>query len=211
MSKTHWKKTMNPDYLGAYALEPGQEMILTIKHIQEETVTGPDGKKEQCSVIHFVERVKPMILNATNAKTIAKVTGSPYIEDWYGRKIQVYSATVRAFGEMVDALRVREFAPREADIICHDCQKPITAAFSLPAEEIAERSKKTYGVELCASCSQQRKKKADWVKAQEDAIRPVSETQTLAAEPTEEQKQEMENYSSSEEHAESEKGQSDEG
>ena len=163
MSKTHWKKTMNPDYLGAYALEPGQELILTIKHIQEETVTGPDGKKEQCSVIHFVERVKPMILNATNAKAIAKVIGSPYIEDWYGRKIQVYSATVRAFGEMVDALRVRDFAPRDAEIICHDCQKPITAAFNLPVEEIAERSKKAYGVELCASCSQQRKEEANMI------------------------------------------------
>lgn len=211
MSKTHWKKTMNPDYLGAYALEPGQELILTIKHIQEETVTGPDGKKEQCSVIHFVERVKPMILNATNAKAIAKVIGSPYIEDWYGRKIQVYSATVRAFGEMVDALRVRDFAPRDAEIICHDCQKPITAAFNLPVEEIAERSKKTYGVELCASCSQLRKKAKEEATFKPDEIRPENETPTVAAEPTDEQKQETENNSNSEEHAESEKGQSDEG
>lgn len=198
MSKTHWKKTMNPDYLGAYALEPGQEMILTIKHIQEETVTGPDGKKEQCSVIHFVERVKPMILNATNAKAIAKVIGSPYIEDWYGRKIQVYSATVRAFGEMVDALRVRDFAPRDAEIICHDCQKPITAAFNLPAEEIAARSKKTYGVELCASCSQLRKKAKEEATFKPDEIRPENDTPTVATEPIEE-------------NAESEKGQSDEG
>lgn len=25
MSKTHWKKLTNPDYLGAYAFDPGEE------------------------------------------------------------------------------------------------------------------------------------------------------------------------------------------
>ena len=52
---THWKKLMNPDYLGAYALEPGQDLIATIKSVGNEEVTGTDGKKEICSVIHFVE------------------------------------------------------------------------------------------------------------------------------------------------------------
>ena len=34
-------------------------------------VTGPDGKKEECTVVHFAEKeIKPLILNTTNAKTI---------------------------------------------------------------------------------------------------------------------------------------------
>ena len=32
-SKTHWKKLTNPDYLGAYALEDGEDMIVTIKNV----------------------------------------------------------------------------------------------------------------------------------------------------------------------------------
>jgi hypothetical protein len=40
-------------------------------------------------------------------KIIAKVVDSPYIEDWIGKNIVIYSAKVKAFGEVVDALRVK--------------------------------------------------------------------------------------------------------
>jgi hypothetical protein len=74
---THWKKLTNPDYLGAYALEPGQDLIVTIKSVANEVVTGSDGKKETCSVMRFAENVKPMILNATNSKMITKLLKTP--------------------------------------------------------------------------------------------------------------------------------------
>src|SRR5690606_25940000 len=113
MSKTHWKQFHNPDYIGAYALEPGQEIIVTIRSAGTEQVIGASGKKEDCMVIHFSERgIKPMICNVTNAKMITKVTGSPYVEDWAGHKIQLYAARVNAFGEEVEALRVRPKAPK---------------------------------------------------------------------------------------------------
>lgn len=113
MSKTHWKQFHNPDYIGAYALEPGQEIVLTIRSAGTEQVIGASGKKEDCMVIHFAEKgVKPMICNVTNAKMITKVTGSPYVEDWAGHKIQLYAARVNAFGEEVEALRVRPKAPK---------------------------------------------------------------------------------------------------
>lgn len=110
---THWKTYRNPDYLGAYALEPGQELILTIKYAHSETVTGPNNRKDECLVIHFEENVKPMIVNATNAKTITAIYKSPYIENWIGKKIQVFATTVKAFGEHVEALRIRQFEPTE--------------------------------------------------------------------------------------------------
>ena len=86
--QTHWKKLINLDYLGAYSLDPGKDMILTIKGVRNEIVTGPDGKKEECMVMSFIENVKPMIVNSTNAKTIQKLYKTPYIEEWQGRKIQ---------------------------------------------------------------------------------------------------------------------------
>ena len=42
MAQTHWKKLQNPDYLGAYSLDPGKTLIVTIKLLKKEVVTGPD-------------------------------------------------------------------------------------------------------------------------------------------------------------------------
>lgn len=100
---THWKKLRNPDYLGAYALQPNEELVLTIKKAGVETILGVEGKKEDELVIHFMEDYKPMIVNATNAKTITKVHKTPYVEEWVGKKIQIYARRIRAFGEDMDA------------------------------------------------------------------------------------------------------------
>lgn len=109
---THWKKLTHPDYLGAYALEPGQDMVLTIKSCAIEIVNGTDGKKQECMVIHFTEQgVKPMICNKTNAKTISKIHKTPYIEQWAGKQIQLYASQVSAFGTTTDALRIRDIVP----------------------------------------------------------------------------------------------------
>ena len=68
--KTHWKRLQNPDYLGAYALDEGKDLIATIKYVQVEKLIGTDARKEDCIVIDFTENIKPMICNATNAKTV---------------------------------------------------------------------------------------------------------------------------------------------
>ena len=50
--KTHWKKLENPDYLGAYALQPGQDLTLQIKSVgQEEVYNVNSNKKETCTDI----------------------------------------------------------------------------------------------------------------------------------------------------------------
>lgn len=110
-TKTHWKKAFNPDYLGAYSLDPGQELILTIKNLKTEKVKNADGREDECLVCHFSEPVKPMILNVTNCKIIHRLYSTPYVEEWVGKQIQVYVAKVKAFGDTVDALRVRPFVP----------------------------------------------------------------------------------------------------
>ena len=150
---THWKKLMNPDYLGGYALTPGQDIIATIKSVGNEEVTGPDGKKEICSVIHFFEDIKPMILNATNNKTIAKLFKTPYIEQWTGRKIQIYTEKVKAFGEVWDALRIRPFLPVDKTLVCADCGSVIEAFGKTSAEVVAQHTLKTYGRMLCSACA----------------------------------------------------------
>lgn len=105
---THWKKLKNPDYLGSWDLEQGKDMILTIASVQTKMVHDGNGGQSECMVLSFQERVKPMIVNSTNAKTIQKLTGTPFIEKWRGVQIQIGVAKVKAFGEVHDALRVRQ-------------------------------------------------------------------------------------------------------
>ena len=156
--KNHWKRLTNPEYLGAYALSPGQDLIATIKKVGLEMVVGADGKKEECTVLRFVEPdIKPMILNVTNAKTIEKLYKTPYIEDWAGLKIQIYVDKVKAFGDVVDALRIRGHKPRETkpavEIKCSQCESVLTAFGRMNPEQLAKYTQEKYGEILCANCA----------------------------------------------------------
>lgn len=107
-NKTHFKKLRNPSYIGSYELMVGTnsvELNVTIERAVKEMVQNGD-KKEEAMVI-YLKGHKPMIVNSTNAKNISKALNSPYIEDWVGKEITLYVAKIRAFGENVDALRVR--------------------------------------------------------------------------------------------------------
>lgn len=157
---THWKQTMNPDYLGAWALHPGEEPILTITAAGIEKVVGSDGKKEECLVIRYREKVGPgkMIVNATNSRTIEKLAGTPYIERWAGTQIQVYVEKVKAFGDVVDAIRIRPTKPRPVMPLpkCADCQGEITAAYGKTAADMVQYTQQNYHAPLCADCAMKR-------------------------------------------------------
>ena len=109
--KHHWKQLINPDYIGAYTLNGEKEMNVTILKVVREMVTGNGGKKEECTVAKLKD-MKPFILNRTNSKTITKIAGSPYIEDWEGLTITVFATTTSVAGETVECLRVRPIPPR---------------------------------------------------------------------------------------------------
>lgn len=110
--KTHWRTFHPTNYIGAYAFDEGEEKILTIDRAGHERVEAEKGKADDCLVVHFRENEKPLIVNVTNSKAIAKVAGSHYIEDWPGTKITLFTMPVSAFGETVEAVRVRQTAPK---------------------------------------------------------------------------------------------------
>lgn len=159
MSETHWKRLINPDYLGAYSLDPGKDMVLTIKSVRREVITGTGGKQEECTVCHWQENQKPMILNRTNCKTISKVCGSPYIEQWAGHRIQIYATTTRMAGETVECLRIRDKAPEDVKLPCAECGQFLQPAFSMTASQLAAYTLKKYGMRLCAECATAAKQK----------------------------------------------------
>lgn len=110
---THWRKLVNPNYIGAYSMPTdGTDIILTIKNVVKEIVKGEGGKTEECTVAYFMEDSKPMILNRTNCKIIHQIHKTPYIENWAGKKIQIYVAQVKVANETVEGLRIRPHVPK---------------------------------------------------------------------------------------------------
>jgi hypothetical protein len=112
---THWKQNFNFKYTGAYELAPGEEKRLTISQLLREEVANKSGNKELCFVAYFKDAPKPMVLNKTNCKTIEKLYG-PFIESWVGKSIIVVSRKVSAFGDEVDALRIKAVIPQDEKI-----------------------------------------------------------------------------------------------
>lgn len=114
--KTHYKKLRNPNYLGSYELMTGGEpknMIVTIERASKDLVQNGD-KKEEAMILHLKNQ-KPMIINSTNAKAIEKALGSPYVEDWHGKNIELCVKRIKAFGEWHDALRVIPAPPKAVE------------------------------------------------------------------------------------------------
>jgi len=112
MEKTHWKKAFNKDYLGSHDLDSGKDLVATIDHIEVRKVKNNQGEEADKNVAIFKGKVKPMILNVTNCKIIKAFSGSNFIEEWAGIPVTIYAKNVTAFGEEVEALRIREKQPK---------------------------------------------------------------------------------------------------
>ncbi len=103
---THWKKLQNPLYLGSYDFQPSEERIVTVKDVKREMVKGQEGTEEH-TIVYFTDNYKPMIMNATNSKMLTKLAESPYVEKWIGTSFKLVVVKIKAFGEFMDALRIK--------------------------------------------------------------------------------------------------------
>jgi hypothetical protein len=79
-------------------------ITVTIQKVEIEEI---GREKQHKPVIYFYDHDKAFVCNKTNANTIAEVTGSRDFEDWDKKKISLGRSEVEAFGEMVEAIRVR--------------------------------------------------------------------------------------------------------
>lgn len=188
MGKTHWKKVVSdPNFIGEGDFQEGEEKVLTIERVnQAETVQTAEGRSKK-AVVHWKEPGnKPMILNVARSKNIEKVAGSGYFEDWPGVQVQLYiEHGIKAFGEVVSAVRVRPYKPRikaqEPIPKCADCKNEIAPAMGKDARWLAAYTLKNYGVSLCAECAQKRKEKEAVATSASEAA-PVSESNTATEE-----------------------------
>lgn len=153
------------EYLGAEDIEPGVEPVLTIQAIYNGMVTLQRGKENK-DVIVFAEEtvpgiknVRPLIVNATNRKTLRKIYKSVTAEALQGKKIQLYiDHNVRdpSSGDKIDGIRIKPripSQPRTEPIVCENCGKHVEGVGTYSAEDVARLNQKRYGKTLCAACS----------------------------------------------------------
>ena len=116
MSKTHYRKVFDSPYLSAADIvEP---VVLTIKAVTQE-IDKTKKTKDVFNTAYFAEtelrdgeKLKPMILNAINSKTMKSLTGSAFIEDWKDIQVTVYVESNIRFGrDTVDGLRINKIKP----------------------------------------------------------------------------------------------------
>jgi hypothetical protein len=111
VSKTHYRKVFKSDHLGVADLEDlaeaGSNLVFTISHVRQEFGAKVAGKKGDFNIAYFKEKIKPLVLNATNSKVLKERTGSAFVEDWGGIIIQLYIDPSAKFGtETVGGVRI---------------------------------------------------------------------------------------------------------
>ena len=114
---THWKKLTNPDYLGAYAFEPGEEKIGTIAAVREEGVVGMDGRTlEACARFGAVYLQAVGGAAAVTAHAIKRVPNVYFLEE-FGAAEACWEFEVEDFRCVVamDSHGTSLFAQVEAD------------------------------------------------------------------------------------------------
>ncbi len=116
-NKTHYRKAFKSPYLSSADIT--EPTILTISHVKLEK---DKTKKttEFFNTAYFFEReirkgeiLKPMVLNATNSRTLKNLAGSAFIDDWNNIPITIYVDNNVRFGRStVEGLRISPEPPR---------------------------------------------------------------------------------------------------
>ena len=98
----------------------GKRVALTISHVEMEDV---GRTKDRRPVAYFIGTEKGMVLNKTNANTIAKLHGTD-TDSWSGKRIVLFETDVEFSGEMVRAIRVAPSVPPPANGASRPAQRP---------------------------------------------------------------------------------------
>lgn len=174
------------EFMGAEDIDPGSEPVLTIKAIYNGKVTLSRGKEDKDFIVFQEESVpgirvvRPLIVNATNRKTLRKLFKSVTAETLEGKRIKLYlEHNVRdpSTGDKVDGIRIRNQIPTSAapvEVKCEECGNVITAVGGFSAEQVAQVNRNRYNKALCAECGKKHKEMAQ--KAAESVSEALGDT-----------------------------------
>lgn len=163
------RKYYNSAYMGAYSIDTGAEPVLHIAEVLHGEITLDGGRKEEHVLLRFQEKsvsglsdVKPLLLNATNQKTLEKLYGKG-ADVLLGKPVKLYiDPAVRAVGGgKTEGVRIRSYCPETANLPpCAACGGAIQAALGKDASYLAAYTNKHYGMPLCADCAAIRRQAA---------------------------------------------------
>ena len=105
-----YRKMFDSEYIASWDLD--DDTTLTIEKVVAGEVGGHQGnEKQKRPIMYFEGAKKGMVVNKTNAKTVAGLYGND-TEAWIGKKITLYVGECEAFGEVMSCLRVRPVVPK---------------------------------------------------------------------------------------------------
>jgi hypothetical protein len=115
----HYRNAFKSDHLASADIEELQEnnngkAILTLQKVQYFEGRSVAGRKmDKALVAFFAQDVKPMVINATNAKVLAKLIGSSNVNTWLnlGLNIELYVADTTMKGQRTTGIRIKATLP----------------------------------------------------------------------------------------------------
>lgn len=107
----HWREMTDSDWLRAFDLQ-GRDCTVTIERVEAGELVGEKGRKTKKPVAFFAGKSKPLALNATNCKTIARMYGTK-TEGWHGKRITLFCSVTTKDGEETPCIRIRPEVPQD--------------------------------------------------------------------------------------------------
>lgn len=84
-----------------------KDQVVTIKNVTSAKLPDFQGNDKNKEVVYFQETDKGLVLNKTNVKMLVKLLGRE-TDEWRGKKIKIGHEWVKAFGDTVHAVRIRD-------------------------------------------------------------------------------------------------------
>lgn len=117
-TKTHYRKAFDSPYLSSADIVDAMQFTIASVRLEADHTKKT---KDLFNTAYFAEReirpgekLKPMILNASNSKMMRSLTGSPFIEDWVNVPVMIYvDHNVRFGKEVVEGLRISPHKPEK--------------------------------------------------------------------------------------------------
>ncbi len=127
--KTHYRKAFNSPYLSSADIV--EHTVLTVARVilekdkSKKTSDSFNTAYFQEKFIREGEPLKPMILNATNSKTMAALCKSKFIDDWQNIPVTIYvDAGVRFGRDTVEGLRIApDHPPKKKELLPSDSKR----------------------------------------------------------------------------------------
>src|SRR5690554_4945273 len=94
---TDYRKFFDKEYLGHWDLPEDKDAVAVIAKVEAGELHNPGKKADKKPILTFEGKDKRMVVNATNAKTIAAMYG-PHVEDWIGKPVALFRTTTNGPG-----------------------------------------------------------------------------------------------------------------